>query len=71
MEALRIAASLANLNHSGVAMLAASPQLNPTKHIQIILEHATVETENTIIVTQETERKRIFKAVVPFVDCEV
>jgi len=33
MEALRIAASLANLNHSGVAMLAASPQLNPARHI--------------------------------------
>lgn len=68
MEALRIAASLANLNHSGVAMLAASPQLNPTKHIQIILE-----TGNTIIISPETERdrERIFKAVVPLADCEV
>lgn len=30
IEARRIAASFATLSHSGVAILAASPQLNPT-----------------------------------------
>ena len=35
IEALRIAASLATLNHSGVAILAASAQLNPRGKYQI------------------------------------
>ena len=34
-EARRIAASLASLTHSGVAILEASPQLNPVDHLSI------------------------------------
>lgn len=41
MEALRIAASLATLNHSGVAILAASPQLNPRGKYQTHIIHET------------------------------
>ena len=35
IEALRIAASFATLNHSGVAILAASPRLKPAQRNQI------------------------------------
>jgi hypothetical protein len=39
IEALRIAASFAILNHSGVAIFDASPQLNPAQIDDALMSH--------------------------------
>jgi hypothetical protein len=52
IEALRTAASLATLNHSGVAILAASPQLNPKRKKSMgINKYPHLITATTVIIT--------------------
>jgi hypothetical protein len=42
VDALRIAASLATLNHSGVAILDASPQLKPDQIEKVLMGLAAI-----------------------------
>jgi len=55
-----MAASLATLNHSGVAMFAASPQLKPTQYTLKIIRNILLLTERitSITTTYPTLKKK-------------
>jgi len=65
-----MAASLATLNHSGVAMFAASPQLKPTQYTLRIIRNILLLTERITSITttypplkKKSEEKSIFEPV--------
>ena len=66
IEALRIAASLATLSHSGVAILAASEQLNPAwkNKKPAIIDHSSKILIRPIINIRTHRRERIKRKLI-------